>query len=263
MNYKIIAMDFDGTLFTSDKKVTKKTKKALLKYQKNGYIIVGATARGLNSVKSLISDISMFNYLILTNGCHIYDVKNKKAEYIGYLDKDVLEKITEYFKDISEGIDYRTLENYYMYRKNETVKSKGFLVGINSLEEIKERVSRLNIYIKDYEDAEKYRDYVNQKFPETNAIVMQDTDQGSIKKWIAINPKDLNKLVTLEKLCKRLNINMEEVIFFGDGPNDIEIIEKVGLGVAMGNALPEVKEKAKEITLSNNEDGIAIFLESL
>ena len=53
---------------------------------------------------------------------------------------------------------------------------------------------------------------------------------------------------------------MEEMIFFGDGLNDLEVIESVGMGVAMGNALPEVKENAKAVTTSNEEDGIAEFV---
>ena len=77
---------------------------------------------------------------------------------------------------------------------------------------------------------------------------------------LSINPKNVNKFKTLEKLCLDLNVNMEEVIFFGDGTTDLPLIGKAGLGVAMDNALNEVKEQAKETTLSNDENGIAYFL---
>ena len=85
---------------------------------------------------------------------------------------------------------------------------------------------------------------------------MLDTDNNSFKKWIALNPKGIDKFKALEVLCNKIGINLEEVIFFGDSANDLSIINKVGLGVAMGNALTEVKKQAKEITLSNDEDGI-------
>ena len=58
-------------------------------------------------------------------------------------------------------------------------------------------------------------------------------------------------------------VSIDEVIFFGDSTNDLPLISKVGLGVAMGNALEEVKDQAKEITLSNDKNGIARFLEKL
>lgn len=64
---------------------------------------------------------------------------------------------------------------------------------------------------------------------------------------------------TLKKLCLKLDIDINEVIFFGDGGNDLSIISNVGLGVAMENALEEVKNKAKKITLSNDEDGIGYY----
>ena len=69
-----------------------------------------------------------------------------------------------------------------------------------------------------------------------------------------------NKFTTLKKLCTNLNISINEVIYFGDSANDLSIISKVGLGVAMNNALQEVKKQAKKITLSNDNDGIAHFL---
>lgn len=81
------------------------------------------------------------------------------------------------------------------------------------------------------------------------------------EKWLVVNPKGLDKRVTLEQLGKKLNIKLEEMIFFADGLNDLPVMEAVGCSVAMGNALDIIKEKANETTLSNNEDGIAISLE--
>ena len=70
MEYKIISMDFDGTLLTSNKRITDKTKKTLLKYKKNNYFIIGVTSRVLASVKE-VCDLNMFDYLILNNGAYI------------------------------------------------------------------------------------------------------------------------------------------------------------------------------------------------
>lgn len=91
---------------------------------------------------------------------------------------------------------------------------------------------------------------------------MSDTDNNS-RKWLALNPKGINKLETLKGLCQKMNVNINKVIFFGDGANDLSIISQVGLGIAMENALDEVKEQAKEITLSNDNDGIAYFLDNI
>lgn len=88
-------------------------------------------------------------------------------------------------------------------------------------------------------------------------------DSNSSLKRLSINPKGVNKASALENLGKDLNIKLEEMIFFGDGLNDLEVMEKVGCSVAMENALEEVKNKAKFITKSNNDNGVAIYLEKI
>ena len=90
---------------------------------------------------------------------------------------------------------------------------------------------------------------------------MNDTDQKNSRLWLTINPKGVNKLETLKLLCKNLKTNTNKVVFFGDGENDLSIMKEVGLGVAMENSVPIIKQTAKERTLSNDEEGVAFFLE--
>ena len=89
-----------------------------------------------------------------------------------------------------------------------------------------------------------------------------DTDKKNSRMWLTINPKGVNKLSTLEKICKDLKCSIDEVVFFGDGENDLVLIENVGIGIAMDNAIKIVKEKASFVTLSNDADGIAEYLEN-
>ena len=124
MKYKIISMDFDGTLLTSDKKVSDKNKKILLNFKKENYIIVGITARNLSSVKN-VCDINMFNYLILNNGAYIYDVENNKTSIISNIDKSTAIEITNYFEKDAYQIDYCSLNKYYVY-KNEDIDNRTF-----------------------------------------------------------------------------------------------------------------------------------------
>ena len=81
--------------------------------------------------------------------------------------------------------------------------------------------------------------------------------------YIEAMPKGLNKAEGLRRTCELLHISPEEVIAFGDAENDLEMIRFSGRGVAMGNACDALKEAADEITLTNNEDGIAHSLEHL
>ena len=253
--YKIIAMDFDDTILTSDKHVSEYSKKVLSNYKNKGYIIVGVTGRSLSSA-SEACDINIFNYLILNNGTHIYDVKTKEARCISLLDKNVCEKISKLYEDIAVKYDYCSLNNYYMTRIF-TRQSKPFLVKVDDISEVNEDICKMNIFLKENDNIEEIRDEINSKF-EVNAFIMQDST--SSEKWLVINPKGLNKCTTLELLCKEHGLTLDNAIFFGDGLNDVELIQNAGLGVAMGNALPVVKSVSKDITLTNDEDGVAKYI---
>ena len=98
-------------------------------------------------------------------------------------------------------------------------------------------------------------------FNDIDVIEMSDTDNKNNREWLVLNNKGTNKLETLKILCEKLDIPIDKVIFFGDSTNDLSIIGQVGIGIAMGNALEEVKKQSKYITLSNDNDGIAYYLE--
>lgn len=259
MNYKVISMDFDGTLLTSKKNVTDTTKKVLLKYKNDNYIIIGITARNLASASD-VCDINMFNYLILNNGSYIYDVEEGKATNINKIDKNIAIDITTHINDEVEQIDYCSLNKYYIY-KNKIKKNKEFLVQINNIDEIDETIGRMNIFIKDKNRLIKTKEYIEKTFNDIDVIEMSDTDNKNNREWLVLNNKGTNKLETLKILCEKLDIPIDKAIFFGDSANDLSIIGQVGIGIAMGNALEEVKKQSKYITLSNDNDGIAYYLE--
>lgn len=261
MKYKLISMDFDGTLLTSDKKVSNKTKNMLLKCKNEGYIIVGVTARNLSSISS-VCDINMFDYLIINNGSYIYNVKAKKGISRSCIDRKIAIEITNKFKDIAQEIDYCTLNNYYIYKGSEK-NVLSYRIQVKDISDVKETISRMNVFLKNNKEIEEGKKFIKENFNTINAFEMLDTDKNRGNKWISINPKEVDKFKTLKSLCSKLNIKVEEAIFFGDSTNDLSAISNVGLGVAMGNALEIVKKEAKEITLSNDEDGIAVFLEKI
>lgn len=256
MKYKIISMDFDGTLLTSDKKVTENTKNILKKCRNNGFIIVGVTARNLSSVRSVL-DINIFDYIILNNGAFILDVKTNEISSLGVISREDINEIKSILKDTSADFEYASLNKYYMVGSKD---SMGFRININSMEDIDEEIVRMNIYFETEDELNFYKNVILDKVSTVNVVAMRNTDNNDSKIWLTINEKNTNKLTTLTKLANDLNITLDEIIFFGDGENDLLLLENVGMGVAMGNAINEVKEKSKSITLSNDEDGIYYYL---
>lgn len=261
MKYKIVATDFDGTLLSSSKEISEVNKKAFDKCKKHGCYIVGISARNLSSIKS-VCDINIFDYLIINNGTYIYDVSNDRGEYIDFLDSDVVKDITDMFFEKSNGIDYCGVNKYYS-NKTKLRKVRPFHLQISGLDEVDEQVARINIFGKSNEDVYEFKKVIDDKYPELNTITMLDTDKNSDRRWVAINPGACNKAIALKNLTEKIGCKMEDVLYFGDATNDIEIITQVGMGVAMENAIEEVKKSAKDVTISNDENGVAYYINKI
>lgn len=256
--YKLIATDFDGTLIRDDGKISQKSKDSLKRYKEKGYLVVAVTGRTLGAVKEVI-DINTFTYLIFNNGACIYDVAQQKILFKKKIEMAVVKEITREIEEEALKIDYCSISSYYKY-KMKKINPPSFIVNIDHLDEIKEDIIKINITLKDNKNINRITKRLREKY-DLNAMVMQDSNADN--KHINIVPKGVDKRNSLEKLGNLLQINKEEMIFFGDGLNDLKIIEWVGCGVAMANAFDIIKEKAKYETESNNNDGVALFLEKL
>ena len=262
MKYKVVASDFDGTLLSSNKKISDANKNAIIECKKKGCIAVGITARNLSSIKSVCDDITIFDYLIINNGTYIYDVKKNDGEYLAYLDKKIVDDITNQFLEISNGIDYCSINRYYSNKTKLTMK-RPFHVEITDFNLIEEKIARINIFGKTNDDVYTFKKKINEKYPELNTITMLDTDASSDKRWVAINPGNCNKAIALKRLTDKIGCQMQDVLYFGDATNDIEIMTQVGWGVAMGNAIDEVKRASNDVTISNDEDGVAYYINKI
>lgn len=257
MDYKLIAMDFDGTLLRDDKTISENTKNILKLYKDLGYLIVGVTARTLASIKEVVP-VDIFNYLIINNGVSIYNVNDDNMIYQGTIDINDAKDITNGIEDYCDQIDYITDNIYYTYLQKKK-SNLDFIKDIDSIDEIDEQVARMNLFLKDKSKVNDYFKLIKTKYENIKCFIMQASD--STDKWIVLNPKGVNKANTLKELGKMEDISLDEMIFFGDGLNDLEVMKEVGLSVAMGNALEVIKENAKDIAKSNNEDGIVDFLD--
>lgn len=261
MKYKVISTDFDGTLLSSTKKLSEENKNALQKCREHGCIVIGITARNLSSIKA-VCDINIFDYLIINNGTYIYNVREGKGKYVGIISNNTVQAITDEFIEKSVGIDYCSVDMYYS-NKTKLLVERPFHLQVTSFSEVEEPVSRINIFGKSNEDVFKMNEEINHKYENLHTITMLDTDNGSDRRWVAINPKNCNKASALKLLVSELNIDLNAVIFFGDATNDVELITQAGLGIAMNNAISEVKDMADDITLTNDENGVAYYLRKI
>ena len=255
MDKKLIAIDLDGTLLNSDGIVSDATKLHLQKLKEKGHIITIATGRILNRALVGTDGAEFANYIVSDAGAAVFknDGINKewKEVYAQVLSKEIVENIASYY-DKDKFMTINICDRNKIHHYDQTVNITEFLENINEI--IHVSVSFIN-----NEFVEEYLKIFTKKFPMLKVEIMQDSF-GEVK-WLEIAQKGVEKYKGITEVAKLEGILNKNIIAFGDGLNDVEMLKKCGIGVAMKNALPEVKEQADYITSrTNNENGVVEFL---
>ena len=281
--YKLIAIDLDGTLLNSYGQVSEKNRLALGKAQKNGVQIVLASGRSTNSVKNIANDIGNNKYIICGNGSLIYDLQEEEIIYDKFIEKkkalqiiNICEQNSIYYNVYTENmVIAKTLSNNVMFYHQENAnKPDSKKTKINLVENIYEYVQNLeneNILKFTISDTSsiifnsiirKLREIKNIDVLDvahmSRKIIKSGTEEVSLEYYYTeITSKDVDKWNAIEWLAKELDIQKEEIMAIGDNINDKMMLENAGLGVAMGNSAPYIKEIADKVVANNNEDGVA------
>ena len=266
MEYKLIAMDLDGTLSNDRKIITEKTKAALMAAQKKGIRLALASARpspGLFRERDVLQMQDYGGILMSYNGGRIVDAETGKVLFETAMDPEETKQVLRYLESLpvtpildDGGQFYVTDKNGYKVdyecRNNNMV--------CQEVENLADFLHFAPIKILMSADPEKIRDIQAQiaaHLPESLTVVQ------TAPFYLEVIPACINKGQGIRDICGVLGIAPAQVIAFGDAQNDIPMLQAAGMGVAMGNATQAVKAAANYVTLSNNEDGIAAALEKL
>lgn len=258
-NKKMIVVDLDGTLLNINSGCSKKTKEYLKKLKDIGYIIVIATGRVLRDAISVTDGASFANYVISNGGGLIYNMDNKKIVCKNVISKCEIRRV---FESYNEDIDYITMCDLYYYNRFGDNDSKMDLFYDKKINDIDKFVNNDNdvfhiiVRFKNSELVHKY--YKLFDSDKIDVLVMQDSFAD--KKWVEIFSEGVSKYNAIKIVSEMENISNEDIIAFGDGRNDIDMIKNTGIGVAMGNALDDVKNVSDYVTISHNDDGVIYFL---
>lgn len=255
MDKKLIALDLDGTLLNRDGMVSDISKSYFKKLKKEGYIITIATGRILNRALVGTDGADFANYIISDAGSAVF--KNEVTGrgwtevYVNTISKEIAKNIALYYqKDKFRSINICDRDIIHHY--DNTINITEFLENIDEI--IHVSASFINNKFVD-----EYLKIFTEKFPMLKIEIMQDSFGEN--KWLEIFKKGVDKYKGISEVAKLEGISNENIIAFGDGLNDLEMLKKCGIGIAMENALPEVKEQADYITTkTNNENGIVEFL---
>lgn len=251
--YKLLLFDLDGTLLNNDKTISKRTLSALKRCSELGLIIGISTARSEHNLMSFLSDlhpdiiISSGGALIKSGDRYISKAVFSPAETRFMIDlaKEICGKDCEITIDTLDG-------HYWNYKIDPKKQDSSWGDSIyTDFKNFNKESLKMCVEIFD----ENKAGILKEALPQCDCIRFSDGY------WYKLTQKGVTKEEAIGKVCSLYNINIENIIAFGDDFSDIGMIELCGLGIAMGNAIDEVKEKADIIIESNDNDGIAKFLE--
>jgi len=284
-DFKLIALDIDGTLITDHYTITPRTRKALKAAMESGLMVTIATGRFYQSAGHIARSIGINAPLVCNDGALIRDVYTGKTSFFKPLPMELAHGILEiasrykrfkvqiYMKDykIFAGRDYRRtqLGRFFRFSRRYSavgcynylrdfvlvpVKNAGDLTG--AVRMMEEPPAKIVVYTET-EGLDVFKKEITERFGQKIFLTT------AIKNAVDILNGEVSKARGLEVLAGSLGIKREQIIAVGDNINDMPMLEYAGLGVAMGNAQDVVKSRADYVTASNDKDGIALFIEKL
>jgi len=257
--YKLIAVDMDGTLLKEDRSISKETYKAIQKAKSKGVKVVLTTGRPMDGITSYLNKLNLISendYAIAYNGALIQNTKTKEViaktvmsiEDINYLYK-LSQDLQVNIHALTDKICITPKWNKYSQLESDMNDIPLNIVDFNNID--KDTTIVKIMFIDEPEILEKAINNLPKEIYDKYTVLR------SAPYFLEFLDKNVNKGQGVKTLSEILGIKQEEVICIGDAGNDLHMIQFAGLGVAMANAFPEVKEIADYITLSNEDDGVA------
>ena len=274
MTIKAIVLDIDGTLLTSEKKISEKTKQSLIRAQKKGVKVILASGRPTSGMLSLAKELLMDVYegfLVSYNGAVAMDCLTHQPIFSKVIPNDSAKKILNHLKQFQ--LIPMINDETYMYVNDVYNNQLQLPDGPFNIIEYESRGGQfLLCEVKDlaeFVDFPLYKILIagDPEYLQQNHLAIKEpfldqvTAAFSAPFYLEFTMKGIDKAKALNEIAAQLSITQNEILSFGDGQNDRSIIEYAGTGIAMGNAVDELKEIADDVTLSNDEDGIAVALE--
>ncbi|WP_042356024.1 Cof-type HAD-IIB family hydrolase [Bacillus rubiinfantis] len=237
---KLIALDMDGTLLNNHQEISAANHDAIAAAQARGVKVVLSTGRSFQSCRPFADLLGLESYLVTVNGSEIWDEQRSLVERIR-MDPEEIEWLgmlakkyqTSFWTTTTDGVFHNELPadlSASEWLKFGFYFEKDLSVRETVLEMVKTRGELFEI-------------------------------SNSALDNLEINHVGVNKASGLKKVCERLGLNMFQVMAIGDSLNDMAMVQKAGLGVAMANAQDTLKEAADWITSTNENDGVAHAIE--
>lgn len=258
---KLIGVDVDGTLLNSENKISPRTRQALIRAGEMGHKIVIVSGRPTSAVKDLAKELEFdkFDGLLANyNGGSITDYSSGKVLANHNLERNLALEILDKTRFLNIIIPYKDM--ILSDKNHKFLQAESQLLGLEAkvVSDIRDKLDfdpNKILFAAEIAKLEESIPFLVENFGNVTSQVR------SHRNYYEIMPKGLSKGNSLLEIAKLYDIDQADIIAFGDEMNDFTMIEVAGVGVAMANAVDEIKEIADYVTLSNDEDGIGDYLE--
>lgn len=268
MAIKMIAIDIDGTLVNSKKELTVGVKATIAKAKASGIKVVICTGRPYSGVKELLKQLDLDaqddQYVVCFGGAVVYAtggelINEQPITYNDYVDLEALaRKLNVYFHAVSPDRLYtanRDIGKYTLHEAN--------LVSLGISYRSPEEMKNIKIIKSMFIDEPEVLDQAIKHQELFEPLKKRLTFTKSAPFYYEANANGVNKGYALKILCRKLGLTADDVMAIGDEANDLSMIEFAKYGVAMGNAIPAVKQAAQSLTADNDHDGVAVAIEKV
>lgn len=254
---RLVATDLDGTLLHSDGTVTPRTREVLAELDARGVPVVFTTGRPIRWMEHLWEEVGAHGLAICSNGGIVYDVAARQVRTALTIDPDTGLRVGELLRSAIPGTVF-ALEKTGGFAREHTFMPRvppPVEIPVGPLEEIFDTTVVKMLARHEEIGPESFWERVEEV---VGSLVT--TTWSSVGTLVEMSAHGVTKATTLARLCAELGVAGEEVIAFGDMPNDLTLLEWAGTSYAMSNAHPLVRDMADHVAASNDEDGVAAVL---
>ncbi|MFI3312463.1 MAG: Cof-type HAD-IIB family hydrolase [Eubacteriales bacterium] len=269
MSIKMVAIDMDGTLLNEEKEIALETERALAAAVAGGIEVVIATGRSYVEFAPLMPQLGGVRYAATCAGSSVMELATKEILFSGSMPLEVAQEFYRLLADdpmifevFSDGFIYvpkdRMDNNAYYTQFSRNPIPPNSRTSVENMTEflanLKTPVEKVHIYYYDNDTRNAGWDKI--RHLPLNIATTEPVD-------LDVSPSNVHKGVAVKFLADRLGIEPHEVMVIGDSSNDLGMFHYAGTTVAMGNAVPELKEIATMVAASNDDNGVAKTLYSL
>ncbi|MFC2033966.1 Cof-type HAD-IIB family hydrolase [Chloroflexota bacterium] len=260
--YKLLVIDIDGTLLGKNNIISAEDKNALARASDSGVRVALSTGRVTEACKDIIHQLSLNGYHIFFDGALVRDPKNDEDVYARPVSEDLVRQIIEYSHLNGINLDLYSSTNYFVESetwvsdiRREFFKIEPTVGGFTNLWK-EERIIKGNLTVRSAEEKAK-ADKFHHHFKSNLGFSWAKTPAYPEVDFINVLTSGVSKGEALEALTSFLGVTLNETVAIGDGANDISLLSKAGLAIAMDNGPDELKAVADHVTLSIEHNGVA------